>query len=216
MTISNSSLIDFIRRRACHYLDGGKRNESVLAKMLEVDRALFLPQNVQTYAYIDEPVPIGFNQTCSQPSMVAFILDQLNIEPGNKVLEIGSGCGYAAAIASKLCGNKGKVWAVEIISELAKMSQENLSDNYRNISILNRDGSTGLQEEMPFDRIFLSAGVNSNSFNNEILLNQLADHGILIYPEAQGRIFKITKINNSYEIINYYGVSFVPLIGENV
>ncbi|HZK19421.1 MAG TPA: hypothetical protein VFC68_01710, partial [Treponemataceae bacterium] len=104
MVKSNTTLIDLIRKRACHYLDETKRNERVLEKMLEVDRADFLPENVRQYAYLDKPVAIGYNQTCSQPSMVAFILDKLNIQPGNKILEIGSGCGYAAAIASKLCG----------------------------------------------------------------------------------------------------------------
>lgn len=216
MKKSNNTLIDSIRRRACFYLDENTRNELVLEKMLKVDRALFLPEEACKYAYFDEPVAIGFNQTCSQPSMVAFILDKLNIEAGNKILEIGSGCGYAAAIASKLSGSRGHVWAVEIIPDLAKMMGENIKDNYKNISIINRDGSKGLQEEMPFDRIFLSAGVNSSSFNNEILVNQLSGHGILIYPEAQGSLFKITKKGMNNEIIEYNGVRFVPLKGENI
>lgn len=154
MINTNSFLIDSIRRSACNYLDGHARNESVLAAMLDVDRALFLTENVRTCAYFDEPMPIRYGQTCSQPSIVAFILDKLNIEPGNKILEIGSGCGYAAAVASKLCGHQGKVWAVEIIPELVRVSKKNIGDHYRNISIIHGDGSVGLQAEMPFDRIF--------------------------------------------------------------
>lgn len=215
MITSNITLIDIIRQKASTYLDGNERCEIVLEKMIEVDRALFLPIEVRKYACFDVPIAIGYNQTCSQPSMVAFMLDQLSIQSGNKILEIGSGCGYAAAIASKLCANTGSIWAVEIIPQLANMMEKNIDNNYQNIKNINRDGSKGLQEEMPFDRIFLSAGVHSNAYNREILLKQLTENGILIYPETHGSLFKIIKHSISNEIYEYSGVSFVPLTGDN-
>jgi len=212
---SNYTLVNIIRKNSSFYLDGQKRSENVLEKMLEVDRILFLPEGVKQYAYIDEPLPIGFGQTCSQPSMVAFILDKLDIKPGNKILEIGSGCGYAAAIASKICCNDGKVWAIEIIPDLVRMMQQNIRDNYSNITIINGDGSTGLQNEAPFDRIFVSAGVCWKTFNSEILLKQLTKNGILIYPEAIGSLFKVIKTNDGNKEVEYSGVCFVPLKGKN-
>ena len=191
---NNDTLVNIVKNRACNYLDNQQRSKYILDKMLEVDRIRFLPEEMKKYAYLDEPLSIGFNQTCSQtcsqPSMVAFILDKLEIKPGNSILEIGSGCGYAAAIASKLCGNTGKVWAIEIIPELISIMKNNLMEEYPNISIINKDGSTGLPTEMPFDRIFLSAGVCSDTFNNDVLLNQLTDNGILIYPEKKGNLYK--------------------------
>jgi protein-L-isoaspartate(D-aspartate) O-methyltransferase len=124
--MNNDSLIDSIRSRAPYYIDDCFRDERVLFAMLNVDRKLFLPGEQKQFAYDDNPVPIGFGQTCSQPSMVAFMLDKLTIENGNRVLEIGAGCGYAAAIASILCGNSGHVYACEIIPELAAKMRENL------------------------------------------------------------------------------------------
>jgi len=215
MPADNYYLVELVRKKARYYLDDTGRNETVLQKMLEVDRYDFLPEGAKACAYIDEALPIGFNQTCSQPSMVAFMLDKLNIQSGNRILEIGSGCGYAAAIASKLCGPDGKVWAVEIVAELVSMMKENLGSKYPNISVIHSDGSKGLQKEGPFDRIFLSAGVNRHSFDRTILVNQLTDTGILVYPEARGSIFKLIKSNDKLETTEYYGVSFVPLQGDN-
>jgi len=216
MIYSNNALIDTIRDKACCYLNGNKRDEAVLEKMQDVDRALFLPENMRQYAYFDEPVPIGFQQTCSQPSMVAFVLDMLNIREGNHILEIGSGCGYAAAVASRLCGRQGKLWAFEIIPELAALMKENIGELYPNITIINGDGSGGYPDEMPFDRIFLSAGVHSATFDKDLLLRQLTDEGILIYPEARGSLYKIVRHGTDTETIEFYGVCFVPLKGENV
>jgi protein-L-isoaspartate(D-aspartate) O-methyltransferase len=93
--------------------------------------------------------------------------------------------------------------------------KKNIKDKYPNITIVNGDGSKGLPSEMPFDRIFLSAGENSAIFNKEILINQLSENGILIYPETHGSLYKITKKKNENIVDEYYGVNFVPLTGGN-
>lgn len=212
MDRTNITLIEQVRKKAQYYLTNSKRSEKLLEKMEQIDRARFLPEENKKYAYLDEAVSIGYGQTCSQPSMVAFILDELDIRQGHRVLEIGSGCGYASAIASRLCGEKGKVWSIEIVPGLAKNMKNNIKDNYPNITIISGDGSIGLKEHMPFDRIFFSAGVYSPTFNKDILLDQLTLDGILIYPETQGSLFKVNKNNETTE---YRGVRFVPLKGEN-
>lgn len=215
MEKSNKTLIKHIQERACQYLDNDERTRNVLDAMLDVDRSCFIPLPTRAFAFDDEPVHIGYQQTCSQPSMVAFMLDKLNILPGNIILEIGAGCGYAAAIASKLCGRSGKVFACEIIPELASLMKENLKEFQGNIQILSSDGSAGFPNLAPFDRIFLSAGSASGNFNRDLLISQLSSSGVLIYPEVQGNLYKITRTDNGVIEETYYGVSFVPLIGKN-
>lgn len=209
--MNNDDLVNNIRKRAPFYLDSSNRDEKVLNAIRLVDRKLFLPESSKSLAYEDVPLPIGYNQTCSQPSMVAFILDKLEIRANNKILEIGSGCGYAAAIASILCRPEGMVYAVEIIKELVDFARANLASYIENIILLKKDGSKGLPEYAPYDRIFLSAGVPKN-FNNKILLDQLKDNGILIYPECYGNLYKFKKNRDKIYSEVFYGVSFVPLI----
>lgn len=211
----NPSLIRHIRESASVYLDCAPRDERVLQAMLGVDRADFVPPEYRDSAYWDDPVPIGFHQTCSQPSMVAFMLDKLEIGKGDRILEIGAGCGYAAAIASILCGASGRVYACEIVPELAGRMRENLKKYSGNIDILARDGSAGFPEFAPFDRIFLSAGVTGSGFCETLLLDQLKEDGILLYPEAYGNLYRIRKKKGGIQTDTFFGVSFVPLIGRN-
>jgi protein-L-isoaspartate(D-aspartate) O-methyltransferase len=212
---NNEDLVEEIKQKAPYYIDGFPRDIRVLEAMLKIDRIDFLPPQEKKYAYEDHPVPIGQSQTCSQPSMVAFMLDKLNIKTGNIVLEIGSGCGYAAAVASKLCGRSGFVYACEIVPELADKMRYNLASFMENIKIIADDGSSGFPQYAPFDRIFISAGVTGTSFKESILLEQLAENGILLYPEAYGNIYKIIKNDKDFLRETYYGVSFVPLKGKN-
>lgn len=208
---NNDILVENVEKRAPFYLDNKPRDKRVLDAMRRVDRKLFLPESSRSLAYEDIPLPIGYNQTCSQPSMVAFILDELEIKENSKILEIGSGCGYADAIASILCKPAGIVYAIEIIKELYEFARRNLASYMENIVLLNKNGSKGLIEYAPFDRIFLSAGVGKN-FNNKILLDQLNEGGILIYPETYGNLYKIKKEKGKILTEIFYGVSFVPLV----
>ncbi|MCG8568809.1 MAG: protein-L-isoaspartate O-methyltransferase [Spirochaetes bacterium] len=210
---NNDYLVETVRKKAIYYLDNQNRDERIINAMYRVDRANFLPFSMKDQAYEDIPLPIGHGQTCSQPSMVAFMLDQLEIQEDNKILEIGGGCGYAAAIASLLC-RKGMIYTSEIISELADTMQHNLAAFLENIVILKEDGSSGFQKVAPFDRIFLSAGVSSY-FDHQILLDQLTDNGILLYPEKYGNLYKLIKRKNHIHEKIFYGVSFVPLKGKN-
>jgi len=187
----------------------------IIEAMGEVDRRDFLPPDSKQFAYYDEPVSIGYGQTCSQPSLVALMLDKLSIRPGDRILEIGSGCGYAAAIASKLCGQEGRVYACEIIPELVSLMRANLEDRFPTVEIIEGDGSAGFAQLAPFDRILLSAGVDSSSFKREILLPQLASPGVLLYPEARGFLYRLNRNGANIEEQMYGYVSFVPLRGRN-
>lgn len=199
VSADNAALVAIVQAKAPLYLGETSRHQRVLDALLQVDRAAFLPPEMRPSAYRDDALQIGFGQTCSQPSMVAFMLDKLDIHEGQQVLEVGAGCGYAAAVASRLCGDSGTVFAVEIIPELAESARHNLR-GFPNVQVLTADGSVGLPAEAPFDRI---------------LLDQLTPVGILLFPEARGSIYKIQKAEDGYRVRKFYGVIFVPLVGEN-
>jgi protein-L-isoaspartate(D-aspartate) O-methyltransferase len=228
---SNDELVEFIRLRAESYLGGGARDGRVLQALRAVDRAAFLPARSRRAAYLDEPVDIGGGQTCSQPSMVAFMLDALRVFPGARILEVGAGCGYAAAALALLCSPGGRVIAAEILPELAGLARANCSvalagrdsSSAAGVEVLAIDASAGCPELAPFDRILLSAGASRPSFREAPLLEQLADGGILLYPEARGRLYRITlplglrRTRGGAELIrdSWPGVAFVPLRGRN-
>lgn len=221
----NEGLVRLVAAEAGDYVGGGHRDQRVLDAMRRVDRAAFLPPSERWAAYLDEPVSIGHGQTCSQPSMVALMLDKLRVGPGHRVLEVGSGSGYAAAVASLLCAPDGLVYAAEIVPELATSGRASCAA-YRipgqpGASLLDRlrfiegDGSAGFPGLAPFDRILLSAGVASRSFDESLLVAQLAVGGILLYPQARGCLFRITCTPTGLDRESWRGVAFVPLLGRN-
>lgn len=210
---SNDRLVDHVRRQAEFFLDAGPRDPRVLDALRRVDRAMFLPPDRRDEAYEDRPVDIGWGQTCSQPSLVAFMLDKLELAPGNSVLEVGAGCGYAAALAADLC-SPGTVIAAEIIPGLASLAKAN-GAGWPNLEVRLTDGSSGLADAGPFDRIFLSAGVHSETFREAPLLNCLAPGGILLYPEAFGRLWRVRQSVGGLSRENWGEVVFVPLKGQN-
>lgn len=186
------------------------RNPSVLKAMRATPRHLFLPENVRNSAYEDRPLPIGHGQTISQPYIVASMSDLLDIQPEHKVLEIGTGSGYQAAILSQLAR---QVFSIEIVDALAKLSARTLRElGYRNVTVRSGDGYRGWPEEAPFDRIILTAAPPEMV---PALVNQLRNGGRLIAPvgvdnqvlvvvekDAQGRTQQRTR----------YGVAFVPMV----
>jgi protein-L-isoaspartate(D-aspartate) O-methyltransferase len=210
----NHALADAVRDTARSYLGETERSAAVIAALRQVDRADFLPEPYRDDAYADVPLPIGSGQTCSQPSMVALMLDLLAIRPGNRILEIGAGCGYAAAIASILAGPTGRVIACEIRSALIPGLTEHLR-LYPTITVINADGSSGLPQYGLHDRILLSAGVGSEGLDEPAFLAQLADDGVLVYPEAEGALYRVTKGAKGVERMRLYGVRFVPLLRAN-
>ena len=244
--ISNDDLVDDVERRAPSYLGGGQRDPEVLGALRRVDRRLFLPAAAAAEADADRALPIGRGQTCSEPSMVAFMLDLLEIEADQTLLEIGSGSGYAAAAAALLAGPRGRVIACEALPSLAAAMRANLErwrDGLREraeagrraadwaapIEIVVADGSLGFPARAPFDRILLSAGVNRSArgtgragrepagrgFSERPLLAQLADGGILLYPETLGELLRVRKRGAALERDAWTGVAFVPLRGKN-
>ncbi len=152
--------IDMRKRRAemveHHILHRGIQSEPVLAAMRSVPREAFLPEELEEFAYEDSPLPIAEGQTISQPYIVAMMTDALELEGGEKVLEIGTGSGYAAAVLSRIAKD---VYTVERIGQLAEKAAAALSAlGYRNVHVLHADGTLGWPDHAPYDAIVVAAG----------------------------------------------------------
>jgi protein-L-isoaspartate(D-aspartate) O-methyltransferase len=203
--VSKESLIDEL-------VTMGIDDKKVLDAIRKIGRERFIPKELAGEAYGNYPLPIGFGQTISQPYTVAFMAMHLDIEKGSKILEIGTGCGYNAAILSILCGKKGHVYTVEIIPELADLARENLKA-YPNVDVIFGDGSVGYEKNAPYDRIIITAA------SPEIpspLYSQLKEHGIIIAPVESSfgqQMMRIRK--DKTPITDALGAfSFVPLKGK--
>jgi len=189
--------------------------EEILEAFSEVKRENFISKDLTEKAYEDTALPIGHGQTISQPYTIALMLSELNLKNGQKVLEVGSGCGYVLALMSELVGKKGKIFGIEIVPELAKMSEKKLI-SYKNIKVFNRNGFEGFPEKAPFDRILLSAGCRVVP---EPLMGQLKVGGILVAPKGsrfeQEIIVIRRKSKNEFELLKKIpGFVFVPFVGE--
>ena len=189
----------------------GIRDPRIIEAMRTVPRHLFVPEKDIDVAYKDCPVAIGFEQTISQPYIVAYMLELLKLKGIEKVLEIGSGSGYGAALLSFLCD---EIYSVEIIPELSQRSEEVLrSEGYLNVKVRCTDGYKGWTEEAPFDRIILSA---APSHIPSMLVEQLAPGGQLILPlgDTEQRIITLTKDQDGHmKRTQFVRVKFVPMTG---
>jgi len=195
------------------------KTEKVKQAMMKVPREEFLPASNKPYAYADQPLPIGEGQTISAPHMVAMICEILSLEEGMKVLEIGTGFGYNAAVVAEILGPKGHMYSIERISSLAETAKENLKrTGYAdNITVIVGDGTKGYPEEAPFDRIY---GTASAPRLPEPLEEQLEIGGMILIPVGEHRYMQelivITrKSEDEYEKKSIGGVAFVPMIGEH-
>jgi len=161
-------------------IEGSIKSKAVEEAFLNVKRELFMPNEFIQYSYVDSAFPIGFGQTISQPTTIAITLEMLSVEPNNKCLEIGSGCGYVLALLAQLTKRKSNVFGVELIKELFELSKKNLllSGNEQ-IRVFYGDGSNGLPEFKPFDRILLSCAAKEIP---EPLIEQLNENGIIVAP----------------------------------
>src|SRR3989338_102555 len=188
-------------------------DEKVLAVMEKVPRHKFVPENLVANAYDDRPLPIGYGQTISQPYIIALMTQELTIGKNDKVLEIGTGSGYQAAVLAELVK---EVYTIEIIEPLVKAAEEKLKrEGYKNVQVKNADGYFGWPEKAPFDAIIVTAAVNHIP---PTLIEQLKDGGRLIIPLGSTREFQtltlVTKKDNDLETRFITGVVFVPLTGE--
>ena len=192
----------------------GVEDPRVLDVMKVVERHKFVPEKYSESAYKDGPLPIGHGQTISQPFIVAFMTENLKLEPSHKVLEIGTGSGYQAAVLSELCDH---VYTIEIVDELANESAERLGRlGFNNITVRSGDGYKGWPEEAPFDRIMVTAAPEEIP---ELLTEQLAEEGVMVIPVGKQYeiqyLWVITKeADGSIKKEKILPVRFVPMISK--
>lgn len=190
----------------------GNVREPVISAMSRVPRDLFLPEAQKSRAYDDTPLPIGLNQTISAPHMVAIMCDLLDLQPGMIVLEVGGGSGYHAAVMATMIGD-GHVYSVERMQELVAAAKRNLEKaGIKNVTMIEADGSLGLAEHAPYDRISVAATAPRVP---ESLKQQLKVGGKMVLPVGRDyqELYLVTR-KNGFCVEEKMGVIFVPLIGE--
>ena len=187
------------------------RDARVLDAILKVPRHLFVPEPQRANAYADSPLPIGHDQTISQPYIVAFMTQALNVEPGDRVLEIGTGSGYQAAVLGALAKS---VYTIEIVAPLAERARETLKSlGYRNIQVRTGNGYLGWPEHAPYDRIMVTAAPDEVP---TALVQQLKVGGVMAIPVGtvvqELRILRRTAAGT--ETLSTLPVRFVPMTGK--
>lgn len=191
----------------------GITDKNVLEAMSKTKRELFVPENLKNMAYSDTPLPIGYSQTISQPYIVAKMTQLLELKRDNTVLEIGTGSGYQAAVLSHLVK---RVYTMERIGELRRTAAENIKKHgIKNVIIIQGDGTIGLSQFAPFDRIIVTAASPSVP---QLLIDQLSNNGIMIIPVgSMGSqvLMRITVNEGNILQEDYDPCRFVPLIGRN-
>jgi protein-L-isoaspartate(D-aspartate) O-methyltransferase len=190
----------------------GIKDERVLRAMRKVQRHVFMPETMRSAAYEDRAAPIGEGQTISQPYMVAIMSELLELTGAEKVLEIGTGSGYQAAILGELAG---EVYTIERVSALAESAGKTLESlGYKNVHVYAGDGTLGLEEKAPFDRIIITAAAPTIPVP---LMHQLKEDGVLVVPVGERFsqvLLKGRKVKGSLVKESYTNCAFVPLIGE--
>jgi len=190
--------------------DRGVSDLRVLSAMREVERHHFVPKNLQYAAYEDRPLPIGSGQTISQPFVVAVMTEALALSPTDRVLEIGTGSGYQAAILGKIVK---EVYTIELLPELARQAQELLEKmGFTNIQVKAGDGYKGWPQAAPFDAIIVTAAPPEVP---AALLEQLKVGGRLVIPVGNmgdQRLYLIKRLDSGFEKKEIFPVRFVPLV----
>lgn len=192
----------------------GVSDQAVLNAMRKLPRHMFVEEALAYKAYSDSPLPIGEGQTISQPYIVALMSEKLNVEPGMKVLEIGTGSGYQAAVLAEMGAD---VYSVERIKKLFHTARKRFMDmRMFGVKLKFDDGTMGWPEEAPFDRIIVTAG------GPEIpipLVDQLADGGIMLIPVGSSKrtqeLMMVEKKGEEIETTNHGAVAFVDLVGSH-
>lgn len=191
----------------------GVSDETVMSAMRNVPRHLFVPESLEENAYIDRPLPLGECQTISQPFMVARMTELLDVKPGLKILEIGTGSGYQAAILAYL---GARVWTLERVAELAERAEVNLNAagfGSDKVKVIFSDGIQGYPEAAPYDRVIVTAAVSEVA---HVWYEQMRDGGVLVAPvnvpgQNTQRLLTRRKLGSAHDIWDEY-CRFVPLL----
>lgn len=191
----------------------GIRDPAVLKALSRIPRHLYVPKGLQSRAYDDNPLPIGEGQTISQPFVVALMTEALKLKPGDRVLEIGTGSGYQAAVLAEIVK---EVYTIEIRSVLADRASRTLRDlGYTNVKVRFADGYNGWDEYAPFDAIIITASANHIP---PPLIKQLREGGRLVLPLGRTVYYQVlTLVNKKKEgldVVQLGDVAFVPMVGE--
>lgn len=193
----------------------GVTDGDVLRAMRTVPRHDFVPEEIKSLSYEDHPLPIGYGQTISQPYIVAWMTELLELQPGEKVLEIGTGSGYQAAVLAEL--GYINVFSIEIVPELAEQASSRLAELGYDVQVMEGDGYYGWEENGPFDAIIVTAAPDHLPAP---LVDQLAEGGRIVVPIGpRGGFQSLWKfIEEDEELVAYNlgGVSFVPFTGEGI
>ncbi len=191
----------------------GISDKSVIEAMRKVERHLFVPETHIQHAYGDYPLPIGYGQTISQPYIVAFMTEILNLDKSSKVLEVGTGSGYQAAVLAEICDS---VYTVEIVEELGTRSAQLFKKlDYSNIKVSIGDGYLGWPEYAPFDAIIVTC---APTHVPEPLKNQLKEGGRMIIPVGERYVQELvllTKKKGALKQTSVLPVRFVPMVDED-
>jgi protein-L-isoaspartate(D-aspartate) O-methyltransferase len=201
------------------------RSPNIIRAMKKVNRGLFLPERSVEYASIDAPLPLGKGQTVSAPHMVAIMNEALELDVGHRVLEIGAGCGWHAATIAEVVAPKeasrserGHVFTVEIVEELARLARENIMHHGfgDRVTVVHGDGSLGYTDQSPYDRVLVTAAAPDIP---PPLLEQVKVGGVLVIPVGNVLLFQSLirlrkKINGDLTRESLGGVAFVPLTGR--
>jgi protein-L-isoaspartate(D-aspartate) O-methyltransferase len=191
----------------------GIKDKKVLDVMGRIPRHLFVDENLRERAYSDYPLPIGEGQTISQPYVVALMTEALVLKPTDKVLEIGTGSGYQAAVLAEIIK---EVYTIEIRKSLADIATKRLNDlGYKNVKVKYADGYFGWEEYAPFDAIIITAAANHIPAP---LIKQMKEGGRLIIPLGSTVYYQVmtvaTKKKGELDVVQMGSVAFVPMIGE--
>ncbi len=194
--------------------EGIIKNKKVAEALLKVPRDKFVPEELKDYAYMDTPLSIGYGQTISAIHMVAMMCDALDLKEGHKVLEVGTGSGYHAAVVAEIVGKKGQVITIERVPKLSEKAENVLRElGYNNVIVVCGDGTLGYEPLAPYDRIYITA---SGPTIPKPLIEQLKNGGKIVAPIGQyiQNLILLEKRGNTLIKKNLGEVAFVPLIGE--
>ncbi|HBH16831.1 MAG TPA: protein-L-isoaspartate O-methyltransferase, partial [Candidatus Veblenbacteria bacterium] len=191
---------------------GALKTDRIIKSFKAVDRSDFVPNSLQSVAFADQALPIGWGQTISQPATVAFMLELLQPNLGDKVLEIGFGSGYVAALLSQIVGKTGLVVAVERIAELGQQAYKNLTKyNFPQLRLVIANASKGIKQPTAYDKIIISAAASKMPAE---VISQLTEGGKMVFPYGQDlqEIILLEKVDNKIIKQSYPGFVFVPLV----